>query len=942
MSPCCTLNFGKTDAHESLFENKVLQSAYAENATPGHHPNTSTTSQNHSITGPPPTTMQDERSSRKQKSENRFYNFLTRSRSRSRSKHDHEPPPSQPTNKSSLKSHSSSHQKSSTVQNQYHASNLDRSLQQQQLPTQLLLLRLLKLEDTSKHYREVQQVSRSRPSTPVLPSPGEAPPLPIPVSAGQSLGFDDYEDDATPRPNSKASPPYPDLDYVEMRSSSPTPGPRILKVMNPSTPTATPGSTTIKLPRIFSGSSKPTPSKQSSMDSALATPPTPSTYSHPLPPLPTSTISTSIVSHPIKRVPSQSHYRRSTTSTATEGTYATPQNSSVVVNKYGMSSSSSLGHSNVTPPTIIHTPPTPLKLGENVSNGSTTAAQPPPLPIKSGYSGSSRLGFHHHAHAMKGSLDSGYRYRINTSMGVVDEEGRASPARSSSVKVKGEVRSNGKEREREAAVATPVPSTNPRVSTTKMSSAVRATKHGSFDFERPGVWGTAAGLVGATGMQRTGSNSTTGSAASGNLGYELGVTTKKERDSTHGPGMAGVGTLQRDMSMRRAKDREEELRRKEEEAKRKEREKERERSRKRPSSNERREREKRPLTANSSQRTTPTGSDHAHGSTSTNGKGSSWGKAAGKRSKTASGSGVSRITMTAHHPLFDFEPPVPSPTRSTGSTSGHGHANGVYSNGYSAYGSLYYDKAAEKEHQRLRDEKERYGSKKSGEKHKGAVPVPSMPSPIGTIPSGTTSSGGVPITSIAAIGSLKHNTTLIQKPLPPISTHQSPMYTASGHRSGTKGRSLDLGLGLAWAPSKVRADALLPSSTFFTRSFSQSGSSRRGKSGVGSVEMSRSASGESGSRSNGHGGGEKGDMSGVERSKLGREVAELFRSALDNEGYALFKNYVHRFDAHEIPFDGPNGIVTLVQRLLVNAPHLEEEGRTRLLDRFIRIILQQA
>ena len=30
-------------------------------------------------------------------------------------------------------------------------------------------------------------------------------------------------------------------------------------------------------------------------------------------------------------------------------------------------------------------------------------------------------------------------------------------------------------------------------------------------------------------------------------------------------------------------------------------------------------------------------------------------------------------------------------------------------------------------------------------------------------------------------------------------------------------RSLDLGLGLAWAPSKVREEALLPKSSFFTR-----------------------------------------------------------------------------------------------------------------------------
>jgi len=51
---------------------------------------------------------------------------------------------------------------------------------------------------------------------------------------------------------------------------------------------------------------------------------------------------------------------------------------------------------------------------------------------------------------------------------------------------------------------------------------------------------------------------------------------------------------------------------------------------------------------------------------------------------------------------------------------------------------------------------------------------------------------------------------------------------------------------------------------------------------------------------------------------------------------------VHQFDRHEIPFDGPEGIVSLVEGLLLAAPRLDEDGRKRLLDKFIRIILQQA
>lgn len=51
---------------------------------------------------------------------------------------------------------------------------------------------------------------------------------------------------------------------------------------------------------------------------------------------------------------------------------------------------------------------------------------------------------------------------------------------------------------------------------------------------------------------------------------------------------------------------------------------------------------------------------------------------------------------------------------------------------------------------------------------------------------------------------------------------------------------------------------------------------------------------------------------------------------------------VHQFDAHEIPFDGPTGIVARVEQLLASASGLGDGAKQRLLDKFIRIILQQA
>ncbi|KAJ7648504.1 hypothetical protein B0H17DRAFT_958922 [Mycena rosella] len=141
------------------------------------------------------------------------------------------------------------------------------------------------------------------------------------------------------------------------------------------------------------------------------------------------------------------------------------------------------------------------------------------------------------------------------------------------------------------------------------------------------------------------------------------------------------------------------------------------------------------------------------------------------------------------------------------------------------------------------------------------------------------------------------------------STHTGP---SVGHRSGTKGRSLDLGLGLAWAPTKVREDAVMPESSF-------------GRS-----------------------------LTASRREQQGREIAEVLRNALDQDGYRSFKKCestfalgviredVHGFDAHEIPFDGPTGIVTRVERLLRKAQHIDDAERERLLDAFVKLILRSA
>ena len=372
-------------------------------------------------------------------------------------------------------------------------------------------------------------------------------------------------------------------------------------------------------------------------------------------------------------------------------------------------------------------------------------------------------------------------------MGVVDEESRAELASKASTIVGPE----------------PVPRPN-----YKMGSSDRSRKHGSFDFEKSG-WA-------APQIQRNGSNDTTTSGWSKNT-----ESIHKERDSTYGPGLAGVGTLQREESVKRAQEREEKTRLK---------------------NSTRKQTVPAAKSTNATPHISSKHSDYVHNSTSTTGKSntgtekslpntgksSSMSKASGKRAlhatRTRSGSGVARFIGLTQHGPFSFEPAVPSINRSTGS------------NGTSHEVQVSWNKT-EKEKARLRDEKERQQSKDRKRGDRPPVPVP-LPS------------------------------------------------TNAGHRSGTKGRSLDLGLGLAWAPSKVREEALLPSSTFFARSISNS-SSKRSRSGSTATGASSSTTGNGSGRSKG---GMMNQDPDVERSKLGKEVAELFRHAVDPEGYKAFRN----------------------------------------------------
>lgn len=449
-----------------------------------------------------------------------------------------------------------------------------------------------------------------------------------------------------------------------------------------------------------------------------------------------------LVSAPLKRV--SSNQRHSIKSTTTDRpTSSTDLRASSPV-------------SNI--PRIVHTPATPVRAA-TVSGGTA----------KTAVASTSRSG-----HLLKNrSLDNGYRYR--GTMDVVDEEGRLSKEIATA-----QPGSKGKRKEGEGPQS--------RINLSRMSTSVRNTKHGSFDFERPGL--------GVISIQRSSSNGTA------STGWSRSEDDETVRESAFGPGLAGVGTvLQREVSMKRGKEREEKGKEIEKQVKEAV-----EKVVDQPESS---------LKPNQS----PGHSSHGHQtppSGTTSGKSSSLSKASGKR---LFGKGSSGSRGNAQHGTFSFEPPVPSPTWSTPNP------------GTSKEASTSWAGRGEKQKAQPPKQKEPLVEKKS---------IPRQDRPRHAI--------HVPLSSAT-------------------------------RRPGGKGRSLDLNLGLSWAPSKVREDVLLSSSALLNRSISTSSSAR-------STSVSRSAN--SSAQTHNRVPSQGGDTS-QEESKIARETAEMFRRALGEARYTRFK-----------------------------------------------------
>ncbi|KAK1231833.1 hypothetical protein PQX77_005047 [Marasmius sp. AFHP31] len=416
----------------------------------------------------------------------------------------------------------------------------------------------------------------------------------------------------------------------------------------------------------------------------------------------------------------------------------------------------------------------------------------------------------------KDSADSGYRYRP---LVMVDEERERESLDNPGPKGKGKelVDSNttsraGKRRGSESSDPRPTPRSRnggqyPASSKAPKQVSIRATKHGSFDFERPS-WaiGISRSLSGG-GQPRPNDESSGNGRAKGAGDGRLEQPERRENGGTAVSGSFEAWKRQRPTQQQ--------------------------------------------TPPSTSKGTRPHQDETPTPTTSGKGQSSSLGKSAGKR---ALGSGVTRLVGLAHGP-FSFEPAVPSPTYSqTSASTAHGHGGDTEREG--------------------RDKRKRPKE-------------------------------------AAKEGDLLRSTSTKSKATEP----DSILTTTSGSsRYGPRGRSLDLGLGLSWAPTKVREDVLLPAGSFV------SGKSRSAPSRKGLAQRHV-------------------EFQDQERTKVGQEIAEVFKKVLDEDAYIAFKHYVHQFDAHEIPFDGPSGIIAKTERLLGKASTLGPEDQQNLVNKLIRVIL---
>ncbi|KAF9268185.1 hypothetical protein L218DRAFT_994937 [Marasmius fiardii PR-910] len=788
---------------------------------------------------------------------NRFYRFLTSSRSRSRSKHstshDHQPHTSQLTQTDP--SHSRESTWSSRTSDRGRSSNRSSGK-----PLNILPSRPLSSTTTATNTTVTPPTPKGKRRMPQPPSTAPPPSHAEPLQENSDLSS--VPPGSTPKSRPSTRRKLRNIFGIHSRKSSisssratspsPARGPSIQHLEVPPLPPPYPQSDTFTSHDLskFSRAQSPDPISSSSRpQSPFSIPPQSSHQHDPLTSsVSTTASSTSKIEHITKffssTKPLLNPRRGSTTSLSTP-----PSSSDSILptvsgpTKYKRASTSAVTDAH---PTNIHphshshsrhghsqsrnrdasssskaTATSEASASAAGTNGTTPPPPPPPKHHQTGGSLSrSTTGSTRMSHR-KDSLDSTHRYRP---LVIVDEENERESlvveGQSSSPKGKGKdiivlpgsvsaIRVAGKRRDSDTSdTRNPSRTRNGGVHQTTKSPkqvSIRATKHGSFDFERPS-WVTGGLMRSLSGHSRQNGNeeSWEGGGSNGN-----GRTKSRGSEPDHHERKRNGGLPSRQLSQR---------------------------------------------TPPSKTVTLQTDDTHRNGK----GLSSSLGKSSGRR---ALGAGVTRLVGLAHGP-FSFEPAVPSPTLSHQGTHTPPTPPSVVD--------------SETDTPRKRDNRDK---RKKGEK-------------------------------VRKEEDLSRSTSIKSK----ITEPDSILSSSTGYsRSTARGRSLDLGLGLSWAPSKVREDVLLPAGTFATR-HSHSASSRKGVSKH--VEFEEK-----------------------ERTKVGQEIAEVFRKVLDEDAFIAFKHYVHQFDAHEIPFDGPTGIVTRIERLLSKASTLGPEDQRNLMNKLIRVIL---
>ncbi|KAI0065844.1 hypothetical protein BV25DRAFT_1821529 [Artomyces pyxidatus] len=130
-------------------------------------------------------------------------------------------------------------------------------------------------------------------------------------------------------------------------------------------------------------------------------------------------------------------------------------------------------------------------------------------------------------------------------------------------------------------------------------------------------------------------------------------------------------------------------------------------------------------------------------------------------------------------------------------------------------------------------------------------------------------------------------------------------------------KEVELGLGLAWAPSKIRVREWTGGDRQREREMWEREGARKARERLARYEL--------------------GYAHGEPRRKTDKEVTGRFRDVLGDAGFETFKKYVRRFDADIIPLDG---LLVRVERLLdATSPRgINEREKREMLDDLVRIV----